>query len=243
MIRIAICDDIKFYADQLKELLLVNNGILNGEQQDIHIFSDGKDLCEYAKKNQLDQIYLDIDMPVMNGMEAAAYIREILQDNEVSIIFMTGTSEHDRKLFDYQPFGFLEKPIDEEKLLNIMRKLYKLKHEKDRKYDFMSDGILYSLFYHQIIYIQKDDHNIIVNWYNDDKIEYASKRGTIKEAEEELSSGKFVKISSSVIVNMQYIDALSGDDVILKNGQILSMSRSCKKAVIEKWLERKVERS
>lgn len=241
MIRIAICDDIKFYADQIKELLLMNNGILNGEQQDIHIFSDGKDLCEYAKNNQLDQIYLDIDMPVMNGMEAAAYIREILQDNEVSIIFMTGTSEHDRKLFDYQPFGFLEKPIDEEKLVNIMRKLYQLKHAKDRKLNFKSEGTLYSVFFHQIIYIQRDNHDIVVNWHNGNNQVYANMRGTIKEMEQNLPAGDFVKINSGVIVRLQCIECISKDDVVLKNGQRFSVSRRCKDSVEARWLDSKMQ--
>lgn len=240
MIRVAICDDIKFYTDQIKKLLLANKDIVNGEEQEIHTFSNGKDLCEYAKDNQLDQIYLDIDMPVMNGMEAAGYIRETLQDNQVRIIFITGTSENDRKLFDYQPFGFLEKPIDEERLLNIMRKLYKLKHAKYGMLNFKSEGVLYSVPLEKILYIHKDVHYIVVNWYNGNNQVYANVRGTIKEIEQELPDADFVKISSSVIVRLEHIKNISKEEVMLKNGQRFGLSRRCKDNVEAKWLDRKI---
>ncbi|MDO5402474.1 MAG: LytTR family DNA-binding domain-containing protein [Eubacteriales bacterium] len=240
MIKIAVCDDIEFYAKQIKEILLANQQVLNGEQQDIHIFTDGEKLCEYAKKHQLDQIYLDIDMPDINGMEVACYIRETLHDSKVGIIFVTGTSEHVKELFDYQPFGYIEKPIDERKLVNISRRLYELKHVRDRKFSFKANGISYNIFCHQLIYLQKEGHNIVLNWYSEDKMEYTSVRGTVKEMEDKLPCDIFVKISSSVIVNMQYIDVLSQNDVILRNGQILSMSRGCKKDVRDRWLDGKM---
>lgn len=108
-------------------------------------------------------ILLDLDMPVMNGVEALEKIRGI--NNDVKVIIMTGKSSHKwaRQCANLNVQGYIEKPFDIEELIEQMKKLlgkenYKLlrkfwKEEYETRMESSS-----RLVKHTLYYIEKNFH-------------------------------------------------------------------------------------
>ncbi len=114
-----IVDDIFINRLLLKEILIdISNQINEAE--------NGKDAIEILKNNNIDIVLMDIEMPVMNGLETTRYIRENLPGpfNKIPIIALTAHNPDDF-FDDYNSAGFdelLTKPYSFEKVLNAIKK-------------------------------------------------------------------------------------------------------------------------
>ncbi|MFP4023215.1 MAG: response regulator [Thiohalospira sp.] len=114
-----IVDDIFINRLLLKEILIdITNQINEAE--------NGKDAIEILKNNNIDIVLMDIEMPVMNGLETTRYIRENLPGpfNKIPIIALTAHNPDDF-FDDYNSAGFdelLTKPYSFEKVLNAIKK-------------------------------------------------------------------------------------------------------------------------
>ena len=95
--------------------------ILNEYQLKIDIAENGQEAVEMVKKNEYDLILMDINMPVMGGFEATKIIREELQNNEVSIVALTGYVDNKiiNQCLDEKMDGCYEKPIKKNDLEEI----------------------------------------------------------------------------------------------------------------------------
>ena len=90
MLRIAVVEDDKTYAAQLKEYL-VRYGTENNQKKRVALFPDGEDIVtDYSA--EFDIILMDVEMTFMDGMTTAERIRE--KDNEVVIIFITNMPQY-----------------------------------------------------------------------------------------------------------------------------------------------------
>jgi len=85
---------------------------------------NGKEAIDALEKNDVDLVLMDIEMPVMNGLEATKYIRERLSKpkSQTPVIALTA---HNPKIFfnDYKDVGFdqlLTKPYSIEKITNLL---------------------------------------------------------------------------------------------------------------------------
>ncbi|MDP0492853.1 MAG: response regulator [Fusobacterium sp. JB021] len=116
--KILICEDI-----EINRLILTK--ILNSLGIIVEEAEDGKIAVEKAKENKYDGILMDIRMPVMDGLEAARKIREF--NTEIPIIAISANvSEEDIiKSLDSGMDGHLGKPIEKNKLKNILKKYLK----------------------------------------------------------------------------------------------------------------------
>jgi len=89
MIRIAVCDDEPFFQDNILEL--IKNSPKSIEYS-TDCFDNGDSLIKAHTKTPYDIIFLDIVMPLFNGLEAAKEIRE--QDKNVKIVFLTTSTDY-----------------------------------------------------------------------------------------------------------------------------------------------------
>ena len=112
MYRIAICDD-----DVKMRRLLCQAAEGYGAACEVDEFSDGMELLEC--NTQYDILFLDIDMPRMNGIETAERIRRT--DRRVKIIYVTGYQDYMSRSFAVHPFSFLLKPVRREEIVRQIR--------------------------------------------------------------------------------------------------------------------------
>ena len=85
-INIAICDDEDVICSKL-EVLLQKLAAEREYDYSIDIYNDGRKLCDAVKDNVYDLIFLDIEMPEMNGLAFANHLEELHIDSK--IVFLT----------------------------------------------------------------------------------------------------------------------------------------------------------
>lgn len=103
--RIAIAEDEKRYSDQLQEQLQ-RFGADNHIEMQLFPFQNGAELLEHFRSGW-DMILLDVEMPVMNGMDTARAIRQI--DPEVLIMFITNMAQYALNGYEVQAFDYMLK--------------------------------------------------------------------------------------------------------------------------------------
>lgn len=121
MIRIAAVDDEMHVLERFERMTLDIKGIeLCG------LFETGNQLLDYLKKEPLDAVFLDIEMPEVNGIEIS---EKILDSNEnIDVIFVTAFNQYAVEAFEIEAVDYLLKPWTEERLMKTIRRLFK-KHK------------------------------------------------------------------------------------------------------------------
>ena len=202
MIKIAICDDNEYTLTKLKEAI---DGGFSRYTDDymIKTYSDSVLLVEDNKHLAFDVLFLDIDMPKINGFDVAKHFRERME--QCYIIFVTSHSDLVYQSFDFQPFHFVQKdPVDKlnDALFSVIEKL--MEHMKQHKTLLLeNDSETALVYYHNIIYIRSDKHYL--QYHIRGKEEPVSIRGTINETEAAFAPYDFVRIHRGYIVNLKYI--------------------------------------
>ena len=109
MIYLAICDDEKYYREQLEYLITtyINEHQLTKKVQ-VELFSSGKELCEEPSEiKKYDILFLDISMDELNGLETAYKIREYRDDS--FIIFVTSFVNYALEGYKVEAFRYIMK--------------------------------------------------------------------------------------------------------------------------------------
>ena len=107
--KIAICDDDNGACQELKKIL---KKVLY-ENSDIHIYNEGEGLLkDFSNGYIFDIIYLDIELPGLNGVEVGQVLREQVEKQNLDLIFISQKSSYCEQLFDLEPRRFYRKPFD-----------------------------------------------------------------------------------------------------------------------------------
>jgi DNA-binding LytR/AlgR family response regulator len=134
LLKIALIDDDESCILRLKEML-ERYAKENGENFHIDTFSYGIDfISEYSAV--YDLIFMDIDMPHMNGLKTAKLLRKI--DDKVPLIFVTHLVKYAIKGYEVDAFDFIIKPLEYESLCFKLKKLFSKIKERDEAYLLVS---------------------------------------------------------------------------------------------------------
>ena len=120
MIRIAAVDDEMHALERFERMVL--------EVKEIELcglFESGEELLSYLKEHPLDAVFLDIEMPGVNGLQLS---EQILDMNEnIDIIFITAFNQYAMEAFELQAMDYILKPLIEERLNKTVKRLLKTK--------------------------------------------------------------------------------------------------------------------
>ncbi len=189
---------------------------------------------------KFDMLFLDIDMPGMSGMELAEKIRET--DKEVVIIFCTNLQQFALNGYSVGALGFMVKPVQSYVLnLNMERALAAVKINQSRSSDdadtkfVLKDGTISRLVCaSDIDYVEVRQHYLLFNIK--DKSTGArvviKNRGTMQEVVERLSPYGFIRCSSSFLVNIKSVTAVSRMNVYIGE-ELLPIGRTFKESFMD----------
>jgi len=230
--RIAICDDNQGYDynSKLKQLLTVYLTKNNIRNYSIIPYTSGVTLVEeFSLGSVFDFIFLDIDMPGLNGFETAGRIRDL--DSNADIIFVTHMAGQMQLGFRYGAKDYLCKPITQQHIDDL---LDRLRDERRRRYcnrryrvKLKKQGGEVDLNLDDILYFESIKKDIHVEMKTGKAFMF---RGQISQLEIGLKGKGFVLTHRSFFVNMMYMFALAGDKVIFNfdyKGLAVPVSRGC----------------
>lgn len=194
-------------------------------QISVTTFSDGSRLMEQYN-NDFDILLLDIEMPELNGMDAAEQIRR--QDDDVVIVFITNMAQYAIKGYEVDALDFILKPINYYTFsMRFTRAVSRVNKKQDRWVCLnMTDGMK-RLDIGQIYYIEIQNRML---HYHTQEGEYIV-RGTLKNVQEQLENCHFVKCNHWYLVNLQYVSEIKKNIVVVA-GSELEISRRMRTAFL-----------
>jgi DNA-binding LytR/AlgR family response regulator len=183
-----------------------------------------------------DVIFIDIQMPVMNGVELSKIIRN--QGSGCLIVFCSGKAMPTPEMFKVSPYRFIIKDIEESK---VKAELLEILREAERRaeeicFDAVTDGNIIRIKIDNILYISNYKRkvrlylndagykNIFFSNQSENKEIYTKEK--IETVYENLKDYNFARPHKSYIVNMQHIVRCNGKIIKLSDGTELNISRS-----------------
>lgn len=188
----------------------------------IHYSSARRFLMEYAR--DADIIFLDIQMPDIDGMKAAKKIREV--DAAVMLIFTTALTQYAIAGYEVQAFDYILKPLKAEVFeAKLSRALRVLNYSHNEEWiDVSTKTETRRISVNRITYIEVDNHDILVHTEQ----EVIRHWGSLKEYEQKLAPLHFARCNSCYLVNMKYVSTIKSDTVLVAKDE-LTVSRSKRK--------------
>ncbi len=233
--KIAICDDDNGACQELKKIL---KNVLP-ENFDIHIYNDGEALLkDFSNGYTFDIIYLDIELPGLNGVEVGQVLREQVEKQNLDLIFISQKSSYCEQLFDLEPRRFYRKPFDREKITRDLKILLKEHTAHRQSIWYEEDGREYRLFLQDVLYMEAESKKITVYDKEGNKIVI---KKTLNEWEEAFKKDHFVRCHRSFLVNLNYVKAFSRKEFEMINGVKIPIGRKYEKATREIWNLHKLE--
>lgn len=86
-----------------------------------HFFDDGLEVLQFLQEQETDVIFLDINIPSLNGMLLASTISKFTK--RPYIVFTTAYKEHAAQAFEFEAFDYVLKPYDEKRIMTMLRRL------------------------------------------------------------------------------------------------------------------------
>lgn len=219
MLNIAICDDNVMDIRMIKTNVIKVLSKMNLEFR-IENFTNAFTMLEKDSNNLYDLIFLDIDMPKINGMDVAARLN--CQTRIAEIIFVTNHDELVYRAYRFKALGFIRKKYLEAEIGEIIELFIEQTNQR-RNYLFIHDaGSEKKITIEEIIYMQSDDHYVEIFKTNGKELI----RKSLNDMEKEYMIYGFIRIHARYLVNYRYIYSIERCTVILTDNKQLPLSRS-----------------
>lgn len=226
MLKFAICDDNAEDLEKVNSLLNRYHRIHSGLDLCVDLFSSSMQLLSQLDKESYHIYLLDIQMPDKNGIELGMEIRQ--RDKKAAIAYLTHYPEYAIDSYEVQAFYYMLKPLEQKRFFQLLDRLVKY-FEKEANEFFVirtANGPV-SLSVQSILYLQYHSHYITYYLENGTKVDSVVVRNSFDQtASPLLSDNRFAKLSPSIIVNLMHVNRVEGKYFYLKDGTMLSVSRS-----------------
>lgn len=220
-VRALIVDDEPLARTRLERLL--------GDRQQIDVVgtaADGDDAVAKIQELDPDLIFLDIQMPGLDGFDV---LREFIGGGRPFVIFTTAHAQYALKAFEVQALDYLLKPFDEERLARALDRALPLIGGSEWTQRFMvkSAGRIMFLRADEISWIAAADNYVFLHTAGGSHLV----RTSLKALEQKLDPARFVRVHRSAMVNLTRVRELQplahGDyDIVLHDGTRLTASRT-----------------
>ena len=228
MTHIAIIEDSREDADQL-EAFAARYGKEKGKEFRISRFANAITFLTNFTPIY-DAVFIDIQMPHMNGMEAATKLRE--KDAAVPIVFITNMADFAVQGYAVNAIDFVVKPVSYYNFSVMMDKVLRLTEARFPEVILKTAEGAVRVRTDDVVYVEVLGHRIIYH-LTDRDIEIW---GVLKAHEEKLEKLGFVRCNKYCLANLKYVEKVSGYDLTL-GGHSLTITRTRKKEFMHRLVE------
>jgi len=217
--------------DNAMEAAVIEQYCSNQDSIDlVSTFENGTAAIKYLSENEVDLLFLDIEMPDMTGLELIDKISYSPQ-----IIITTANKEYAYDAFEYEVVDFLKKPITLPRFTKTIDKVIS-NHEMRNKVALSSaatelyvktDGKYIRVPYDEVLYFENVGDYIKVITSNGMHIIY----GALKTLAQKLSYPRFLKVHRSFIVNLDKIVDIEDNSLVIGK-KVIPISRAHKPIIM-----------
>lgn len=243
MIRAVIVDD-ELKAIQSLSWELTN---FNKDIEVIKTFTDPFKALEFLKDYTPDCLFLDIQMPTMDGFQ----FLDKLDNKDIAVVITTAYDEYAIKALKREALDYLLKPIDSDDLSHALDKIQKFKNRNitsdkienillefnaknnNKKIIISTEGKLMFIKQEDILFVESDGNYSTLFLTGNQKILVTKK---LKEINQILPTQGFFRIHNSYIINLNKIKEFLKTDgyVIMESGHKIPVARQRKSDFLEK---------
>lgn len=214
--RIAICDDETGGRERIRTLL--DNEFSGAQTSE---FDSGTKLIEAVKGGyRPDIVLLDIAMEGMNGMETAKRLRSL---SDVILIFVTGIKEQVFQAFDVGAFHYLMKPVDEEKLKNVLERAVREVEKRAGTPRFLLvklAGEHRRIPVEEILFVENNGRKVILHTRTE-KLEYYERMNHL----EEVLGEAFFRCHRGYLVALSAVSGYDNTSITVEGGEKIYLSK------------------
>ncbi|MCH3881270.1 MULTISPECIES: LytR/AlgR family response regulator transcription factor [Tenacibaculum] len=236
--------------DELKAIKSLSWEISNFEDiiNVVATFDNPEEALFYLKNNKIDCLFLDIEMPTMDGFQ----FLERIEKRDFAVVITTAYNDYAIKALKNEAIDYLLKPIDTDDLKDTLEKVKKYNYHFDntekfekiltgfnekfnqRKITVSTDGKLIFLESDEILFVESEGNYSTIHTKDGKKIVLTKK---LKEVDQLLPSNHFFRIHNSFIINLNKIKEFLKTDgyVIIEGNHKIPVSRQKKSEFLEKF--------
>lgn len=226
MIRIAVVEDDAESSDKIIKFIRRYQTENEEDNFIVDLFTNGVDFLSDVKEDT-DVVFMDIEMPLMNGLDAAKKLRD--KNFDCCLIFTTNMAQYAVKGYEVDALDFMVKPIS---YFNFSMKLKKairiMKSRQAESIQISFGNGQKRVFVPDIKYIEVIKHKTYIHT----KDGVFEQRISLNEMEKKLERFSFAKCNKCYLVNLRYVSSIDGN-ICTAGGEILQISRSQKKSFVD----------
>lgn len=216
--RVAIVEDDQACREQLAEYIH-RYGEEHGAAFAVECYADGRQIVA-DDTARFDIILLDIEMPGLNGMEAAEQLRA--RDEDVVLVFVTNMAQYAIRGYEVGALDFVLKPINYYTFsVRFERAIHRAQKRESGQVLLALPDAVRRVDTRDICYVEVQNRQLHYHLANGE--EYVL-RGTMQQAEQQLGPYHFVKCSHWYLVNLRHVTEVRRGTVVVA-GQELEISR------------------
>ncbi len=204
--------------DDLVALNLVKHFVTNTEGLNLlDTFTDSIEASNYIRKNfsNIDLVFLDIEMPSLNGMELLASFKEF-----PPVILISSKDKYALQAFEHRVLHYLLKPLEYSKFLKAMERVFKDRETEKKPLDYVfvkENGLLTKVNYKDILYFEALGDYVKV--HSKDKAHVVN--STMKSIEDKLKENpNFIRVHRSFNINLSFLESFDSEIAIVSNKTI-----------------------
>ena len=235
--KIAICDDEKPIRDYIEKCVReVDPDALVSQ------YSDASDMV--SASFDVDILFLDIQMPGMDGMKAARILRTM--GNKAILVFVTAVEEYVFQAFDVGAVQYIVKPFDRSKLVETIKRAIDLAGERRSIEDALSEtkdsadnesfliksgGVNRKIILADISYAEVLEHRIILHMKDREQIEYYGKMSDL----EKVAGDDFFRVHRAYLINLSCVKSYDAKTVTVQ-GEEIPVARGKYQELVKSYL-------
>lgn len=175
-----------------------------------------------------DLVYMDIQMPLMNGMDAAHCLRDL--DPKVALVFVTSLTQYAIEGYEVNALDYIVKPFNYyDFALKLTRILERIPAHDGEDILIPTEVGSVRLTYDSIRYVEVQGHHLIYHTSRGEYTQYSS----LSRVEAQLEGHDFARCNSCYLVNLHYVEGIRGYTVTVA-GEELKISQPRKKQFVQK---------
>lgn len=199
------------------------------------LFESAEEYLFKAEQNTYDVIFLDISMRGQNGMELARQIRE--KEKDVILVFVTSDASYVFDGYEVGAYRYLMKPVDEEKLWEILDYARTQKEVEEENYILVKkDSQSVRINLKDIIYIEAQKHYVNLCMENKESINIKTAFTELLQETQE-KSDTILLTHRSYAVNIEKVVRIGRTECVLSDSSVIPVSRSFYKEVNEAFIK------
>ncbi len=215
--NICICDDDLTIHEKIEQL--IKNHTQTPSDVSICKATGSAELMKlFGTAKKPDIVFLDIEMPRMNGIQTAEKIREI--SKKTILIFVSSHTQYVFDTFRLDAFHFLRKPITLTEFNDVFGRALNKHKTCNAEVSLRFQGERCTLPIDSITYVEGYNRHIMLHTEN----ENFESVGRLRDIFPELEMHGFIYVHQGYIVNMNYIRHFRQDEIILQGGKSVPVS-------------------